>query len=202
MKNKIAIYLAGAIQKGHETDEKFWTEAHIRALHEGLKPYEVSILNPAYRSDDLSDPLSIFGRDMLQVFSSDFVFLDARDRRGLGVGAEMMWAKLHHIPLVIWAPNNTHYNKSHASILGVDVKDYVHPFVSSLGDKIVHTLEEGIQWIKQVKSNPEIQIKGLDSIENAMLHYRSTQLAHDQPMLDLMQANQTLHSRFNFSIIS
>src|SRR5882672_8272072 len=108
MKTKIAIYLAGSIKKGHErSEETYWTEEDMSLLKMSLAKYEVSFLNPAFRTDDLSDMKSVFGRDMLQVFSSNVVFVDARDRRGLGVGAEMMFAKLNRIPVITWAPTNS-----------------------------------------------------------------------------------------------
>ena len=88
MKPKIAIYLAGTIKKGHEkSQESYWSDEEINQLKQNLDCYEVSFLNPAFRTDDLSDQLSVFGRDMLQVFSSNFVFVDARDRRRPGCGS-------------------------------------------------------------------------------------------------------------------
>src|SRR5690348_7658831 len=100
MKSKIAIYLAGSIKKGHEkSDESFWTEEDMDFLKKQIAPHEISFLNPAFRTDNLSDQRSVFGRDMVQVFSSNIVFVDARARRGLGVGAEMMWAKVNKIPV-------------------------------------------------------------------------------------------------------
>src|SRR3990172_3687941 len=102
---KVGIYLAGSIKKGHEKlDESYWTDEDIALLKRSLGKYDVAFLNLAFRTDDLTDQLSVFGRDMLQVFSSHIVFVDGRDRRGLGVGAEMMWAKVNRIPLVTWAP--------------------------------------------------------------------------------------------------
>lgn len=196
MKQKIAIYLAGSIQKGHEKgDETFWTGRDMDLLRLHLPQFEISFLNPAFRTDDLSDPLSVFGRDMLQVFCSDIVFVDARDRRGLGVGAEMMWAKLNKTPLVIWAPKNSHYNKSNTTVLGVPVSDFIHPFIDSLGDKIVETLIEGAEWINSVISNPLFEVKGIEHIENAMEHYKARQLANDKPMQDLLDHHQELKSR-------
>ena len=118
MKTKIAIYLAGSIKKAHETNDTFWSTLDISVLEKSLDEFEVSFLNPAFRKDDLSDPRSVFGRDMLQVFCSDAVFVDARERRGLGVGAEMMWAKLNRIPVLTWAPKNSHYHKDSPHFLG------------------------------------------------------------------------------------
>src|SRR5579872_2699636 len=99
----IAIYLAGSIQKGHETNDLYWTRSDLETIEEALSDYNVKFLNPALRSDDLSDQQSVFGRDMLQVYCSDVVFVDARDRRGIGVGAEMMWAKMNQIPVLTLA---------------------------------------------------------------------------------------------------
>lgn len=181
---KLAIYLAGTIKKGHEnSNETHWGDREINALKEALHPYEVSFLNPAFRSDNLSDPHSVFGRDMLQVFSSHVIFVDARDRRGLGVGAEMMWGKVNRIPVVTWAPKNTHYHMSKAVLLGKPVEDYIHPFVYALSDVVVETLEEGAKWIKKIK---EHSIKGPECMHAAMQYYKDSQLSQDRPMQDLM----------------
>ena len=99
LNNKLAVYLAGSIKKGHEPPtELFWTEVETDELKTALKDFDLSFLNPALRSDDLSIQSSVFGRDMLMVYCSDFVLVDVRQRRGLGVGSEMMWAKINRIP--------------------------------------------------------------------------------------------------------
>lgn len=196
MSGKIAIYLAGSIKKGHErSDESFWTDEDILFLKRNLSEYEVSFLNPAFRSDDLSDQHSVFGRDMTQVFCSDIVFVDARDRRGLGVGAEMMWAKFHKIPIVTLAPKDSHYNKSKTTLLGVAVENWVHPFVESLSDVIVENLLEGTEWVRKFMETSALEIKGIEHIQSAMQHYRDSQLPHDEPMKALIHANQRLHQR-------
>lgn len=196
MKKSVAIYLAGTIKKGHEkADETYWTDEDLSLLRQKLSDFHISFLNPALRSDDLSDSVSVFGRDMLQVFSADVVFVDARDRRGLGVGAEMMWAKLNNRPVIIWAPKETHYHKSKATLLGVEVDNFIHPFVVGLSDKIVETLEEGAAWIASHVSSETKSIKGRESIENAIEHYKATQLEKDLPMQQLLRACAHLHSR-------
>lgn len=196
MKQKIAIYLAGSIKKEHEkSDEYFWTDADMILIRKNLEKYDVTFLNPAFRTDDLTDQFSVFGRDMLQVFSSTIVFVDARDRRGLGVGAEMMWAKVNRIPVVTWAPKNSHYRKVTTTILDVPVTNFVHPFVESLSDKIVENLVSGAHWIDYVLSNAAIEIKGLKHIGSAMEYYKSTQLAHDIPMQELLASSEALKQR-------
>jgi len=125
MTETISIYLAGSIKKGHENpQESFWTDEDMLLLRKYLSEYAISFLNPAFRTDDLSDQCSVFGRDMTQVFCCDIVFVDARDRRGLGVGAEMMWAKFHKIPVISLSPKNSHYNKEKTTLLGKALLDF------------------------------------------------------------------------------
>jgi len=196
MMKSIAMYLAGSIKKGHEkSDDFYWTEEDMALLSKNLDPHPVSFLNPAFRTDDLSDTFSVFGRDMLQVFSSNLIFVDARDRRGLGVGAEMMWAKVNKIPVVTWAPRNSHYRKDQTTLLGVPVTHFVHPFVASLSDVIVSDLVEGAQWIRGLLANPFIKIKGIEEITLAMQHYKDLQLPNDRPMHDLLKSCEELHKR-------
>jgi hypothetical protein len=196
MKKKIAIYLAGSIKKGHEnSNDSYWTDADMAFLKNSLSSYDVSFLNPAFRSDDLSDQHSVFGRDMLQVFCSDIVFVDARDRRGLGVGAEMMWAKLHKLPVISLAPKNSHYHKHDTTLLGVPVKDWIHPFVESLSDAIVENLHEGMASIESFLSDSSLPIKDIAYIESAMHHYRATQFHSDAPMKTLIDNSPELELR-------
>src|SRR3990172_28392 len=196
MNNKISIYLAGSNKKGHEkSDDSYWTEEDMLLLREKLPEFEISFLNPAFRSDDLSDQRSVFGRDMTQVYCSDIVFVDARNRLGLGVGAEMMWAKFHKIPLITLAPKDTHYNKSKTTLLDVAVENWVHPFVESLSDVIVDNLSDGAMWVRKMIRETSQGIKDVAYIQSAMQHYRDTQLPHDEPMKALIQSNQKLHKR-------
>lgn len=197
MKKTIAIYLAGTIQKGHENSDSRWTDDDMAIIRETLSEYEISFLNPAFRSDNLSDQHSVFGRDMLQVFSCDVVFVDARDRRGLGVGAEMMWAKFNEIPVVTLSPKDSHYNKSETTLLSVAVENWTHPFVEALSDKIVEDIYEGAQWIEEVMCNELIEIKGIDHIVNAMNYYKETQLQNDKPMQRLITSNEEIRERID-----
>lgn len=186
-REKIGIYLAGSIKKGHENpQESFWTQEEITCLRNSFREYEAVFLNPAFRMDNLTDQHSVFGRDMTQVFCSHVVFIDARSRRGLGVGAEMMWAKINTIPVVSWAPKDSHYNKTRTTVLETEVENFIHPFIQGLSDKVVTTLEEGALWIENILSNPSISIKGIKHIRNSMEYYQETQLPSDLPMQEIL----------------
>lgn len=193
---KLAIYFAGTVQKDHEIMESKWTEEDFRILEETLKPQPLAFLNPAQRTDDLCDQTSVFGRDMSQVFMADIVFVDARHRRGLGVGAEMMWAKFHAKPVLVLAPNDTHYRKATTEILGTTINEYVHPFVHNLSDKIVSSVEEGAAWIQLYLEENVGAIKDQTSIYEAMRHYQHTQYNHDHPMKNLVESCNGLEKTF------
>ena len=196
LSNKLAIYLAGSIKKGHEPPtEMFWTNVEIGTLQVALKEFQLSFLNPALRCDDLSIQASVFGRDMLMVYCSDFVLVDARQRRGIGVGAEMMWAKVNKIPVIAYAPKDTFYHMSKASILGVEVDNWVHPFVESLSDYIAESLTDAASWIQKHVHGEANQIKGAEFIHQAMAIYRNTQYACDLPMQELVENSESLKHR-------
>ena len=193
---QIAIYLAGSIKKGHENSDSFyWTEKDMQVIKQHLPEQEISFLNPAFRTDDMTDQFSVFGRDMTQVFSSHFVFVDARARRGLGVGAEMFWAKVNKIPVVTWAPMDSHYHKTFTTVLDVQVPHFIHPFVESLSDAIVEDLAQAADWVKAVLTDPSIRIKDLEHIHSAMKYYQATQLPNDIPMKELLAASESLQKR-------
>ncbi|MBS0654089.1 MAG: hypothetical protein JSR39_11260 [Verrucomicrobia bacterium] len=196
MKTHISIYLAGSIQKGHEkNNDSYWTDADMQSLRESLAEFQLSFLNPAFRTDDLSDQRSVFGRDMLQVFSSDIVFVDARHRRGLGVGAEMMWAKVNRIPVVTLAPKDTHYSKTKTSLLGVEVEKWVHPFVESLSDHIAEDLSDGARWIREAMNGRVQPVKDIEWVRSCMGHFIDNQLEKDHPMRDLISSNPDLTAK-------
>lgn len=200
MTKNISIYLAGKIQKAHEkADETYWSKEDLQQLEKFLSPYTVHFLNPAVRQDNLSDQHSVLGRDMIQVFSSDAVLVDARDRRGLGVGAEMMWAKMNRIPLISLSPMNSHYQKESTSLLGVQVKHWVHPFIEGLSDKVACSLEDAANWLIHLLQNPSTTIKDKEWVFDAMQYYLKEQFPIDQPMQDLAKACPELKTRF-FSV--
>jgi hypothetical protein len=186
----IAIYMAGSIQKGHEKgNELFWHETHFQELRNLLKDRTISFLNPAFRTDDLSDQLSVFGRDMTQIFCSDVVLVDARDRRGLGVGAEMMWAKVRAIPVITWAPLETHYHKSETTLLGVRVSNFIHPFVDALSDVIVSTLSDAAIAIEKVLKDQQYKVKDINCVTAAMEHYLAKGFSSDMPMQKIVDTH-------------
>ncbi len=186
----IVFYLAGGIKKGEKDKEKIcWEEGDKDFIRNELEGYEVIFLDPQIRGDQLSDALSVFGRDMTQVTNCDFVLVDGREKRGVGVGIEMLMAKVGGIPVISIIPKNTHYHRDRVNCLGQDIKNFVHPTFFALSDKIAEDLAGAMEWVKEHMKNPQ-PVKGMHSIEDAMRHYRETQLEDDRPMKEFLSRKQ------------
>ena len=196
MSNCFYIYLAGNIKKGKEDEHELaWTLEDQQLLQRQLPHIKLVFLNPATRSDDLSDQTSVFGRDLLQVFSSQLVLVDARGKRGLGVGAEMMFAKMNHIPVISWLPADSHYHRQKIDLLGQEVNDWIHPFVFSLSDYRAPSLESAAKWIQEELISGRANIKGPESTTEAMRYYLENQLHRDHGMKELISSHPHFSNR-------
>jgi len=193
---RISIYFAGTIAKDHEVMDSMWTEEDFTQLQKDISPFLLNFMNPAHRTDDMNDPKSVFGRDMTQIFLSDIIFVDARHRRGLGVGAEMMWAKFLAKPLLILVPNESYYRKSNIDVLGTHVAEYVHPFVDTLCDQMVTTLKEGGEWIVKWAKKEVGMVKDLTTVYEAMQYYQKSQYEQDDPMKEMIVESEEMLKQF------
>lgn len=198
MNRHLYIYLAGTIKKGKEEENELeWTKQEMNLLQECLSPHPVTFLNPSIRSDDLSDQKSVLGRDLFQIYSSDLILVDARAKRGLGVGSEMMFAKMNRIPVVVWLPEESYYHRQKIQFLGQTVKSWIHPFVCHLSDHLAPSLELASLWIQESLLKEKVEIKGPESIQEAMLHYLDTQLYRDNGMHEMVSKDTHLISKMN-----
>ncbi len=179
MKN-ISIYLAGY----EEENQTSWDSKDKSFISNELNLFKISFLNSDFRLDD---PISAFGRNMTQVYLSDFILLDARKQQEVGIGAEMMWAKIYCTPIITLAPINTHYHKD---------RDLVHPFLYSLSDVIVEDLTEASDWIRNYLLGKASPVKDIDFIQKCMQQYKKKQFGEDLPMQDLIEESPHLKDKF------
>lgn len=194
----LSIYLSGSIKKSTSTgsDDGYWTEAHMAVLRESLKTagYNAIFLNPASRSDDLSDELSLFGRDMLQVYLSDLVLADMREKRGIGIGYEIALANVKCTPVVSWAPADTHYRPGKVEVLGHSVDNWTHPFVSQPSERIIETLPQLAAIIGQLSLGQKLPLVPSDYVFKAIHYYLRTQHAADAEMQQIVQTDPRLQA--------
>ena len=153
MTRPLRVYLSGSIRKGTEdprSPDHFWTPEDEEMIRSGIGS-PVDLLNPA-KADIERQRFDInFGCDLYLVSISDVVLVDARLEKGIGVGAEMMFAAHHDIPVITWAPRETHYRRSSVpGVFGEDLTDWTHPFVFGLSDYVVEELEGAIDLIRAI----------------------------------------------------
>jgi hypothetical protein len=157
---KIFIFLSGSVNKGrHDTrdSEHFWTQEYENFLVETINGGAVVLLNPNNLTVDKFHSQARYEEDVNMLLESDLILVDARTKKGIGIGAEMMLAKLNSIPIFSFCPLNTHYHKvvrDHAT--GED-KEWVHPFICGLSTKIFDNLEELAYTVNEMIANGEIR---------------------------------------------
>jgi hypothetical protein len=182
------VYCSGSIQKGSSSHaHALWTDTERAELAAAARPVEVAFLNPDDPASDLSDVAALFGRDMYQVQIADFIVVDARERRGIGIGVEMVASRLLNTPLVVVAPRNSYYRMDSLNYRGSHVTDYVHPHIEILADAVVDTFEEAGHWLKSFLQTPR-KTKGPGAIYEAIEAYKTRMLPSDPPMLTLLSA--------------
>jgi hypothetical protein len=194
---RLYIYLSGSIQKSHTANTSVWTSTHTTNMASLFleKRIEVTFLNPASRSDDLSNSKSIFGRDLLQVYLSDCVLVDGRDRRGIGIGYEMAVANYKNIPVFSWIPKGSHYNPKEIEMMGQRLYDWKHPFFYTSSAKVVDSLEEAVNTISSFAFPVRKPLSQDDFIFAAMQHYVESNLKKDIEMYNLMTNDSELQAR-------
>lgn len=175
----VSIYLAGSIKKGDIDIKKtsYWTAIEEKEIIDcfGID-YSVRILNPITFTIKRSDSFGNFGGDMYLVHESDFIFVDARDKKGLGIGAEMVAAKYYHRPVVCLCAYDSYYKKRFLpNVYGEDLYNWIHPFIAGLSDYIADTIEDAVKWMKEHLESPK-PIKGLSIIDESITYFVETQL--------------------------
>lgn len=196
----LKIYLSGSIKKGDKDESKksYWTDSDISILQRILCPkYDLTILNPAVRSDDLSDYKSTLGRDLLQVYISDLIIVDARDKKGIGIGSEMTFAKVNAIPVISVSPQDSQYNRINFEYLGQRMDQWIHPFIGGLSDYLVESVEEAATLIINNFPFKETEIRHKDYLYDAMQYYVDTQLKVDTEMYNLVKDDMEINKRIS-----
>lgn len=137
MPHPVNIYLCGSVKKGTSDKrgpEFFWTEEDESVLSDCFDNAP-KLLNPSRSPISRSNFDVNFGCDMFLVANSQGMIVDLRQSKGIGVGAEMMFALHVGIPIVGWTGEVSHYKRDRIyNIQGENLSNWVHPFVSGLCD--------------------------------------------------------------------
>lgn len=185
----ISVYCSGSIIKGAGDERKLcWSDTERREVAEGAAPHEVVFLNP---DDPITDPrntLGQFGRDMYQVMVANAVVVDARERRGIGIGVEMTVAGLVGTPVIVVAPRNSKYRTDRLEYRGTVVDNYIHPHVAALAAAVVDDFVSAGEQVAKLATVRREERKDLPNwLENAITEYRNNLLRSDAPMLSALR---------------
>lgn len=186
LRPKLRVYLSGNISKGSaDPVDTSWTTEDERRIREGVTSCEVETLNPAHAPVSRGDPVANFGCDIYMVQSSDAVLVDATGKRGLGVGAEMMFARMRQIPVISVCPAESAYRQHFVQgFVDQDIHDWTHPFVHQLSSFIADDLKQAIHHLSELGAAPS-RLDPFDP-ESAIAHYLNElqgAFAEDRPRL-------------------
>lgn len=160
--SNVTVYLSGSIRKGSEdvrSEDYYWSERHENEISRQFTDAgdNIKLLNPAKSIIDRADYYDNFGCDLHLVNISDFILCDFRKKKGIGIGAEMMFAVERGIPVISWVPEDSVYIKKEISdLFGQDVNNWMHPFIYGLSDSIIKSLKDlypAYRELKKVNQN-------------------------------------------------
>lgn len=175
---RLLVYLSGNVRKGIDdtrSADAFWSEDDEERLRRGVSRVPLTLLNPARYPMRRADPRANFGCDLHLVRTSDAVVVDARAERGIGVGAEMMFARYAGTAVITVCPPNTFYRRDVVrGVDGEDLIDWVHPFVASLSDEVVDTVEEAAASLDRLATVGPMRRPRLPPVEDAIAYYLRT----------------------------
>ncbi|MFG2018736.1 hypothetical protein [Actinomadura geliboluensis] len=185
----ISIYCSGSIMKGASDEKKLcWSDIERLEVAKGASPHEVVFLNPDDPITDPSNTLGQFGRDMYQVMVATAVVVDARERRGIGIGVEMSAAALLGTPIVVVAPRNSKYRADELEYRGVLVRDYVHPHVAALASAVVDDFVAAGEALAELAPLKARDVHHMPPwLDEAITEYRDNVLPGDPPMLAALE---------------
>jgi len=114
---------------------------------------ETLLLNPAKTPIRRNDYFVNYGCDLHLVSVSDVVLVDLRQEKGIGVGAELMFAQQTDRPVVAWIPPNSYYRRDRVDgVFGEDLVNWVHPFAFGLCDVLADTLLDACGAINHLRA--------------------------------------------------
>lgn len=169
------IVLLGSLPKGDEARNDWldWKPAYIETISKVLPSVEF------VHGDAISDSVGteiVVGHDLYQVQQADICVVDAKSKIGAGTAQEMVFAKSLKKPVVTVIPKDSHHRKSKAVFHGIEMKDWIHPFLKLTSDYIADSINDAAGWLEQYVSSPEdFDIKDLSVFDKAIQTYTATQ---------------------------
>jgi len=144
----VKIYFAHSFRRdGVITTLQERDDFQLQTMLRSLARLGVTVIDPACTSIPHSDPTKRFAYCLAEIRSSRALVVDARERLGLGVGAEMMFAHEQGVPVFAILPEGSYYQTR-------DAKGAVsvHAFVGGLSTRVFPTFEECVLELKELQT--------------------------------------------------
>lgn len=150
---KVKFALLGSIPKGDEARENFvdWKTEYIKAISSAIP--NAIFLNGDLISDSVGSEL-VVGHDLWMIKNADIIIVNAPAKIGAGTAQEMVLAKYFKKPVISVVPKNSHHRRSNVVFHGVEIVDWVHPFIDVSSDFIAEDIDQAIGWIEEYLSTP------------------------------------------------
>lgn len=167
------IVLLGSVPKGDKERES-WTDWKLEYKQAfSIIPDTEFADGDEWRRENL--PFETVGHDSLIIKSADAVVVNAQAKLGAGTAQEMVIAKYFSRPLVTILPVDTHHRRRNVVFEGVNIEDWIHPFILTFSDVVCENLQEAADWLKDYKRNPaDKTIKNIAIIDRAIEAYQQT----------------------------
>ncbi|HUB93551.1 MAG TPA: hypothetical protein VMB52_03540 [Verrucomicrobiae bacterium] len=162
------IVLLGSIPKGDDIREKWtdWKDEYIEKIAKHIP--DVEFIHGDSVSDNAGAEM-VVGHDLAQVKKADICVVDARSKIGAGTAQEIVIAKQFEKPVVIVIPKDTHHRKSGVTFHGVQMEEWIHPFLKVSADYVADSVDDAALWITAFAKSPQsYQIKDLSVFDRAI----------------------------------
>lgn len=168
------IALLGSLPKGDDIRKTWidWKEEYIKEIVSLLPDTEF------IHGDSISDNAGaelVVGHDLAQVKNADICIVDAQSKIGAGTAQEIVLAKYFKKPVVIVIPQDTHHRKINVVFHGVNMEEWIHPFLKVSTDYVADSIADAAHWAKgYIKSPDSYNIKSLSVFEDAIDLFESS----------------------------
>lgn len=168
-----SLYLAGKLPKGVDRlTAPDWRATYIDAI---TRAGDFQFLSPDDPTLDESRPQVIFGHDCYLVRECDILVINAEGKLGAGTSQEMVIAKYFNKLVFTVLPRDSHHRRGNFLINDRVVADWIHPFISSMSDRIFDDLDDLCRYLATIHGSLEkIPFKGLSAIDDAIETYLLT----------------------------
>lgn len=135
----------------------FWSDSDEALITNSLN-HQIELLNPGKIVIDRRDYWLNFGCDIFLVSAADLVLVDLRRKKGIGVGAELMFADQFEVPVIGILGDHSDYRKDKLTgVSGQDLTEWTHPFAFGLCDTLCLSVEDACNLINTFANKAQVK---------------------------------------------